>query len=119
MIKFLTPPVVLEKMQRILDRAHEAFPIVVDPENPRRKDGNSLKRDEYVKSMIGMNLGYLKGCIKGTYREPSGRVLKNMGFEIYVKDLETGEFTKVDYWGRTEIDHSDPANPKLIEDHEE
>jgi hypothetical protein len=114
-IKFHYPPIVLKKMQRYLDRCLELHPAIRD-ERYKNSERNTNWRAQanYITERCGMGIGYLKGCILGHNLDPSGRVLKNMGFEVYLKDLETGEFEKIDYHGRCEIDHSDPLNPKLM-----
>lgn len=118
-IRFEYPKLVLDKMRRVLDDAIAHFPIEagIRAKTSRSvKDANKDDRTAYVVSKWGLADSYMGGCIKGTYREPSGRVLKNMGIEIWVKDLETGEMQKVDFFGRCEIDHTDPANPFKVDD---
>lgn len=114
-IKFHYPAVVLDKMRRLLDRAEEQVPFKQDERYKKtRRDVNKHVRAAWVKDRCGMNIGYLQGCLAGDNMEPSGRVLKNMGFEVYIKDLETGELTQVNYFGICEVDHSNPSDPKVV-----
>lgn len=116
-IRFEYPPLVKKKVQRVIDWAYGKFPKTSgENKNGRQtKDVNRDIRNDAVVARIGLNLGYLEG-IGRQYREPSGRVMKNLGIEIWVKDLETGEMELVDFFGRCEIDHSDPAEPKKFEE---
>ena len=115
MIKFLYPPVVIDKVKRILHEAETAIPKGQKPDR-RAKDAFRDEREEWVRSRYGLGLGYLEGIIAGHYREPSGRVLKNLGFDIFVRDAadETGQCVQVDFMGICDVDHSDPQNPKVI-----
>ena len=114
-IKFFYPPLVLKKMARVMDRANVEVPPKLDPRCKKiERDLARNERGQWVKGRYGLNEGYLRGCLAGDHLEPSGRVLKNMGFEVYIKDLETGEIEKIDYFGTCEVDHSDPANPKVV-----
>ena len=113
-IKMLYPPIVIAKIKRILEWSLQAVPVDQDPRFSLPRDRASNLRAAAVQDRIGLQLGYIRGVIGGDFTEPSGRVLKNLGFEVYLKDLETGEMEKIDYLGRCEIDHSDPKNPKRV-----
>jgi hypothetical protein len=113
-VKMPYPKIVIAKVQRLIDRGLREIPVRQDPRYKMERDLDHKKRQILTEQRIGLGLGYLRGIIAGNYLEPSGRVLKNLGFEIYVKDLETGEMEKVDYFGRCQVDHSDPANPRVL-----
>jgi len=106
---------VLNKMQRRLTEAYELYPKIV-PEGKKRGDINRDARNDYIKEKTGMTVGYLAGCIAKDYREPSGRVINNMGIEVWYKDPETGEMELQKVIGRCEIDHSPPTSPASTED---
>lgn len=118
-IRLEHPPLLVRKVERILARLDAEFPKQEgDREGRKIKDVNSENRNEACRLMTGMNVSYLRQIANpnSKIREPSGRVMKNLGVELYVKDKETGEMELVEFMGRCEIDFTDPANPRLIEE---
>lgn len=118
-IRMLYSPLIKSKIRRFISRAEETIPVNQDPRYSRPRDRSRIARGAFIQGMCGLTLGYLEGILAEDHTEPSGRVIKNLGFEILVRDLETGETEVVEFLGRCEVDHSDPANPKMIVDEEE
>lgn len=67
------------------------------------------EREEYCQKRCGLTHGYLSRIGKD-FKKPSARVIMNLGYEIYVKDLATGEFSKLE----TDIKCDwNPRNPRM------
>jgi len=114
-VKVSYSPLMKKKAQRLIDRAIEERPVDMGPgRTTRHIDRNKKEREDEFRAKWGVSLGYLEAVIRGTYTEPSGRVLKNLGFEVLVRDVETGETEVVDFAGRCEVDWSDPKNPRSL-----
>jgi hypothetical protein len=68
-----------------------------------------VDRDAHCQSRCGLTFEYLRRV--GTdFKKPSARTVMNLGYEVYVKDVGTGEFTKL------ELDVPcdwNPANPRM------
>lgn len=53
--------------------------------------GGHLVRTEFTENFCGLTYQYLRR-IGTDYKQPSNRTIMNLGYELYAKDLATGEF---------------------------
>lgn len=70
--------------------------------------GRNAAHEDYAQAKYGLSIDYLRK-IGRVHKRPSGRVLDNMGLEIWVRDPRTGEQEKLEFdytWDWT------PRNPK-------
>lgn len=66
-------------------------------------------RDEFCSRVCGLSYDYLKRIGK-SFKRPSARTIMNLGYELYIKDLDTGEFSPL------ELDVPcdwNPSNPRM------
>jgi hypothetical protein len=106
-IRLWYPPIVLAKIERWVAEAKEG-----GRSHPEAK-AHFLERFNIGMSYFTQVLSQTQ---RGIPQQPSNRVLKNLGFELYIKDLETGEMEKVDLGCPEEVDHSRPTSPRFIND---
>lgn len=79
MIKMPYPPIVIRKIEEIVKEAEHLW-------------GRDMKeKDYYCRDLCGLGYRYLKCVLDGVYKDPSTRVLVNLGFEILLRDKDTGE----------------------------
>src|SRR6478752_5799461 len=70
----------LTKVGKILNMARQLDPAV---------------REEFCAMLCGLSYDYLKRIGKA-FRRPSARTIMNLGYELYIKDLDTGEFSPLE-----------------------
>jgi hypothetical protein len=66
-------------------------------------------RDAYCQHRCGLSYSYLRR-VGVQFKKPSSRVLMNLGYEIYVKDLATGELSRLEMDVKCDWN---PSNPRL------
>jgi hypothetical protein len=66
-------------------------------------------RDPHCQGRCGLTFDYLRR-IGEAFKKPSARTIMNLGYEVYVKDVGTGEFTKLEL--DVQCDWN-PANPRM------
>lgn len=68
-------------------------------------------REDYAQRKFGLSLNYLRK-IGRVHLSPSGRVLDNMGFEVWVRDPRTGEQEKLEFDYKYDWTPRDPRPKK-------
>jgi len=95
---------ILKKSKRVFDSLYEKY-----PREPNRMKSNNLvqAREQWGVETYGLSRRYLSSLASGINPYITARPLGNLGFEVWVKDIETGEMEKVDIGGPWEIDHGE------------
>ena len=88
--------------QAMIDKAHA---IVAEAE----AQALHVDRDRFCQERCGLTYQYLKRIGK-THKHPSARTIMNMGYELYVRDLATGELSKLE--AEVKCDWN-PQNPRM------
>jgi hypothetical protein len=76
------------------------------------REANELpfsERERYCQDKCGLTYGYLTRIGK-SFKKPSARVLMNLGYEVYVKDLATGELSLLELDVKCDWN---PSNPRM------
>ncbi len=68
-----------------------------------------LERDAYCQNRCGLTYDYLRR-IGLHFLKPSDRTLMNLGYELYAKDVATGEFHQLDLDVKCDWN---PQNPRM------
>lgn len=97
-LKVTYSPLMLRRAQQMVEEA----------ESSCHGPGRTAARDLYAQSRWGLSLDYLKK-IGRQHKSPSGRVLDNMGLEVWVRDPRTGEEEKLEF---DYVCDWTPRNPK-------
>jgi hypothetical protein len=69
----------------------------------------SAERDDYCQKRCGLSFAYLNR-IGTSFKKPSARVLMNLGYEVYAKDLATGEMSLLELDVKCDWN---PSNPRM------
>jgi arylamine N-acetyltransferase len=67
------------------------------------------QRDGYCQERCGLTYSYLSRVGKD-FKKPSARVLMNLGYEVFVKDLATGEMSRLELDVKCDWN---PSNPRM------
>lgn len=67
------------------------------------------ERDAYCQKRCGLTFEYIRR-IGAAFKKPSARTAMNLGYEIYAKDVATGEFIKLELDVKCDWN---PANPRM------
>ena len=67
------------------------------------------ERNAYCQKRCGLTYQYLNR-IGTAFKKPSARTIMNLGYELYVKDLATGEFSKLELEVKCDWN---PQNPRM------
>jgi len=68
-----------------------------------------VERDAHCQRRCGLTFEYLRRV--GTdFKKPSARTIMNLGYEVWVKDVGTGEFTKLELDVKCDWN---PKNPRM------
>lgn len=68
-----------------------------------------VERNSYCQKRCGLTYEYLRR-IGIHFKKPSARTIMNLGYELYAKDVATGEFTRLDLDVKCDWN---PANPRM------
>lgn len=68
-----------------------------------------VERDPYCQNRCGLTFEYLRR-IGLHFKKPSARTLMNLGYELYAKDVATGEMSKLELDVKCDWN---PANPRM------
>ncbi len=66
-------------------------------------------RDAFCQEICGLTYEYLRR-VGGAFKKPSARTIMNLGYELYVRDVGTGEFSRLEMNVRCDWN---PANPRM------
>jgi hypothetical protein len=69
----------------------------------------SSERDAYCQRRCGLSYSYMTRIGK-EFKKPSSRVLMNLGYEVFVRDVATGEISRLEMDVRCDWN---PSNPRM------